>query len=138
MLFCNEFTLASLIFNSSKCFLFIFDFLKWDVNIPCKIMSYVVSTLRYNEFTLGPMTQATLVIFNQKIYLYSYSPSSLYVYLSIYLLIHLFTYLTIYLSIYSPTHLLKYLLTYLHRSSWTWQLFACIFTKNFLVKKFEW
>jgi len=35
--------------------------LQWDINIPCKIMSYVVSTLHYDEFTVGPMAHATLV-----------------------------------------------------------------------------
>jgi hypothetical protein len=29
--------------------------------IPCKIMSYVVSNLPYNEFTLGPTAPATLL-----------------------------------------------------------------------------
>ncbi len=37
-------------------------FLQWDISIPCKIMSYVVCTLHYNEFTLGPTTHATLVM----------------------------------------------------------------------------
>jgi hypothetical protein len=32
-----------------------------DISIPCKIISYVVSTLQYKEFTLGPTAQATLV-----------------------------------------------------------------------------
>jgi hypothetical protein len=32
-----------------------------DINIPCKIMTYVVSTLQSNEFTLGLTAHATLV-----------------------------------------------------------------------------
>jgi hypothetical protein len=35
---------------------------KWDTRIPCKIMSYVVSTLHYNDFALGPMPHATLML----------------------------------------------------------------------------
>jgi hypothetical protein len=35
---------------------------KWGISIPCKIMSYVVFTLHYNDFTLGPTPHATLVL----------------------------------------------------------------------------
>ncbi len=48
--------------------------MQWDVSLPCKIMSYVVSTLHYSEFTFEPMAQAALVFFNQQsrleLYLY--------------------------------------------------------------------
>ncbi len=39
---------------------------KWDISLPCKIMSYVVSTLHYYEFIFEPMAQATLIFFNQR------------------------------------------------------------------------
>ncbi len=35
-------------------------------------MSYVVSTLHYNEFTLGPTTQATLVSIRIRIFFFSF------------------------------------------------------------------
>jgi hypothetical protein len=37
-------------------------FLQCDISIPYKIMSYVVCTLHYNEFTLGPIAHATLMM----------------------------------------------------------------------------
>jgi hypothetical protein len=39
--------------------------LPWDIRIPCKIMSYVLSTLPSNEFALGSTAQATLVLLNR-------------------------------------------------------------------------
>jgi hypothetical protein len=35
---------------------------KWDISIPCKITLDVVSTLHYNDFILGPIPHATLVL----------------------------------------------------------------------------
>jgi len=62
MLFCNGFALASLLFNSSKCFPFKFDFLKMGYKYTLQNNVIFMSTLHYNDFTFGSMPHATLML----------------------------------------------------------------------------
>jgi hypothetical protein len=64
MLFCNGFTLANLIFNSSKCFPFIFDSLKMGYKYTLQNNVICCVHIHYKNFIFGPTTHATLVGFN--------------------------------------------------------------------------